>query len=82
MDLKYGLGARGMRKTCRVLRLPSPQLPSYVLFPPSVTKHTRRCVAALEKREEIAREKRRRREKYKEEIQRYAPYVYLGKQED
>ena len=82
MDLKYGLGAHGMRKTCRVLRLPSPQLPSYVLFPPSVTKHTRRCVAALEKREEIVREKRRRREKYKEEIQRYAPYVYLGKQED
>lgn len=67
MDLKYGLGTRGMRKACRVLRLPSPQLPSFVLFPPSVAKRTRRCVTALEKREEIAREKWRCREKYKEE---------------
>lgn len=58
-----------------------PQLPSNVLFPPSMAKRTRRCVAALEKGEEIAREKRRRREKYKEE-KGYAPYVYLEKQED
>lgn len=40
----------------------------------------RGCVAALEKREEIVREKRRRREKYKEEGKRLD--IYTEKRED
>lgn len=48
----------------RILHLPSLELPSSILFPSSTTQD---CVAALEKREEIVREKRRPQEKYKEE---------------
>lgn len=62
----------------RILHLPSLELPSSILFPSSTTQD---CVAALEKREEIVREKRRPQEKYKEEEEE-AIYIYMEKQED
>ena len=63
------------RQAHRILHLPSLELPSSILFPSSTTQD---YVAALEKREEIVREKRRPQEKYKEEEEEEeAIYMYI-----
>lgn len=62
----------------RILHLPSLELPSSILFPSSTTQD---CVAALEKREEIVREKRRPQEKYKEEEEE-AIYIYIYREKE
>ena len=70
------------RQAHRILHLPSLELPSSILFPSSTTQD---YVAALEKREEIVREKRRPQEKYKEEEEEEEAiymYIYIQKERE